>query len=64
MKPMRMRSRGQVTRAQARAALQSLLVQSHALDRLSVDTLARTYRVPVSEIEQLLAAERQRRAER
>jgi len=64
MKPMRMRNRDQVTRAQARAALQSLLVQTRALERLSIDTLARSYRVPVSEIEELLAAEWHRRAAR
>ena len=50
------------TQGQARANLTTLIIMADAIDTLSVDSLARSYRVPRHEIEQMVAAETARRA--
>ena len=50
------------TQGQAQANLTTLIIMADAIDRLSVDSLARSYRVPRHEIERMLAAETTRRA--
>lgn len=47
--------------SQAKASLAAMLIMARDLDRLAVDSLARSYRVPLPEIEQMVADERQRR---
>lgn len=47
---------------QAKASLAAMLMMSRDLDRLAIESLARSYRVPRRQIEQMLAAERLRRA--
>lgn len=49
------------SQAQARAALQTLLVCAVDLSRLSVESLARSYNLPANEIIAMLEAERLRR---
>jgi len=48
-------------RAQAEASLATTLIMARDLDRLTAESLARSYRVPRHRIEEMLAAERVRR---
>lgn len=50
---------GAVSRAET--SLAGMLIMTRDLDRLSIDSLARSYRVPRTRIEEMLAAERNRR---
>lgn len=50
------------TIAQATAALATLLVSARDIDSLTVDALARSYRVAPRRITEMLEAERRRRA--
>lgn len=50
------------TRAQVRAALVQMLVLRRSLDGVTAGDLARSYKLPLSEIDQLLQAESARRA--
>lgn len=50
-----------ITVAAARSQLNMLLANARKLDHLTVEQLARSYRVPAKEIEYLLTLERQRR---
>ena len=50
-----------ITVAAARSQLKLLLANARSLDHLTVETLARSYRVPPKEIEYLLTLERSRR---
>lgn len=50
-----------MTVAQARLQLTMMLASARDLDRFTVDQLARSYKVPVREIEQRIAAEREKR---
>jgi hypothetical protein len=51
----------QVSKAHNRAALAMLLVQRPNLDSLDLAGLSRSYGLPVSEIDKMIAAERTRR---
>jgi hypothetical protein len=53
-----------VTVEQARAQLTLMLTTARSIDHLTVDSLARMYRVPRREIEQRLEIEQRRRAAR
>jgi DNA-binding IscR family transcriptional regulator len=53
-----------ISAAKARAALSAMLLMSTAPERLNVSSLARSYRVPPTEIERMLQDELQRRARR
>jgi hypothetical protein len=46
----------------AKASLAAMLTMTRDLDRLSIDSLTRSYRVPRPQIEQMLAAEKTRRS--
>lgn len=50
------------TREQKRAALVQMLVMRRSLDGVTVESLARSYGLPVGEIDKLLRAETARRA--
>ncbi|WP_093021146.1 hypothetical protein [Sphingobium sp. YR768] len=50
-----------VTIATACAQLKAMLANARSLDHLTVETLVRSYRVPVKEIEYELAIARQKR---
>lgn len=50
-----------ITVTAARSQLKMLLTNARSLDHLTVETLARSYRVPLKEIDYLLTTERQRR---
>jgi hypothetical protein len=50
------------TVAQARGALVAMLTMTRSIEHLTVEGLARTYRLKAKEIEYLLTIERQRRA--
>ena len=59
---MRMRAQKEaITVSVARSQLTMLLANARSLDHLTVETLARSYRVKPKEIEYLLTVERQRR---
>jgi len=53
-----------ITVAAARSQLKQLLANARTLEHLTAETLARSYRVPLKEIEYLLTMERQRREAR
>lgn len=53
-----------ITVSVARAQLKALLTNARTLDHLTVETLARSYRVPLKEIEYLLTMERKQREAR
>ncbi len=59
MKPSRTEA---LSADQAKASLAAMLIMARDLDRLAVDSLTRSYRVPRAQIERMLAAEKQRRA--
>lgn len=50
-----------ITVAAARSQLKMLLANARSLDRLTPETLARSYRVPLKEITYLLTLEQNRR---
>jgi uncharacterized protein YfeS len=59
---MRMtRQKEAITVASARAQLKVMLANARSLDHLTIEQLARSYRVPVKEIECELATARQKR---
>lgn len=59
---MRMtRQKEAITVASARAQLKAMLANARSLDHLTIDQLARSYRVPLKEIEYELAIARQKR---
>ncbi|MFQ3894586.1 hypothetical protein [Sphingobium sp. R-7] len=55
------RQKEAMTVASARAQLKAMLANARSLDRFTVDTLARSYRVPPREIEYELMVARQKR---
>ena len=59
MKPSRTDA---ITAKQATAALSAMLIMATDLSRLSLDSLARSYRVPRATIARMLEAEKARRA--
>jgi len=53
-----------ISATHALATLTALLIIAEDVERLSIDSLARSYRVPRRRIEQMVEAEKQRRASR
>lgn len=49
-------------KAQQRTALAQLLVMRASLDGLNLESLSRSYGLPVPDIDRMVASERQRRA--